>query len=1118
VRSSSVRGLSRWAVDHETWIWLLFGLLVAVGVASYFQLPVKRFPTVQLPAVAVTVSDGEAAPAELERQVAMPVESTVRTLPGIHRIWTQIAGGQSVTVAQFDSGSSRQALAERVQSVISKLGLEEGGRTVSVRRLEIESTPMLAYAITSAMGSTPLLSAYVDEMVLPRLRKLPGIASARRLGGSQQHLEILLQPDAMRRYGVTPHAVSRSIEGWRSAKGAATSQALSDLGVAAAGGKLVRLRQIATVEEAADVSSHALLDDEAAVGFTLSKSPGADSLKVDKAVAGVASELEEGRPDLSFTKLWSTADETAAALGSTTRALIEGMLLAALVVFLFLRDWRATLVVALAMPVSLVPTFAILVAAGFSLNLVSLLGLTLAVGILVDDAIVEVENIQRLVRAGASPAQAAPAGADSIAPAVVATTAAIVAVFAPVSFMPGVAGRFFFEFGLTVSVAVIMSLLVARLLTPILAVRLLKADTRAEPRSRQLVYRKLLDWALRKPRLTIAGAVAVIAGSVALVPLLPTEFQPNADPDFYFVSVVADRGGRIEDLDALATKARAIVARRPETRHVLVHLGAMAEGGGAAGISLGAPPADPRSARLTVVVDSKRDLSLSEIRHALRPSFQRLGGGTVFAEPPSGAADLQILLSANDPTALARTRVSLLREMKEIPSVVDARPLLQGLAQAPATAKATATGGLMPGEHEAAIALATVGEYRGEAATEEGNMLPVHVRIATSGLVGEAARRADAKRGWPPRLARSRVAVSGRVACRDPAAGRATHRRDRRRPRPRRRQRRSHGRDRAAAGDPGFAERRLARADGRSGGDGDPVRLDGRSFGRSRDRRLHDPGNPLPKPRDAADHRFGPATGAWRGRRRAARHRLCTEPAGADRLSAPARARGEKLDPARRACGAPSARGHADPRQHRRSVRAAITGRGHDERGHGRRHASRCPYIGRRRRIQAADGLRRHRRPDQFDRALSAVRTRAVRSSSVRPAAPNLEALGLHERGDERAHRFVERGQGKPARPRQVAIVEGGIFHDRATAPVGLEFPCAGRPVELHTRLARHQYRERHRGPVQPLGARARLIVGDDRRRQDAPVVEMLRRWPRAIRGRRGHRDSASPLPRESSG
>jgi HAE1 family hydrophobic/amphiphilic exporter-1 len=224
----------------------------------------------------------------------------------------------------------------------------------------------------------------------------------------------------------------------------------------------------------------------------------------------------------------------------------------------------------------------------------------------------------------------------------------------------------------------------------------------------------------------------VIAGSVALVPLLPTEFQPNADPDFYFVSVVADRGGRIEDLDALATKARAIVARRPETRHVLVHLGAMAEGGGAAGISLGAPPADPRSARLTVVVDSKRDLSLSEIRHALRPSFQRLGGGTVFAEPPSGAADLQILLSANDPAALARTRVSLLREMKELPSVVDARPLLQGLAQAPATAKATATGGLMPGEHEAAIALATVGEYPGEAATEEGNMLPVHVRIATS--------------------------------------------------------------------------------------------------------------------------------------------------------------------------------------------------------------------------------------------------------------------------------------------------------------------------------------------------------------------------------------------------
>ena len=727
-----VSGLSRWAVAHERWVWLLFGLLLALGAASYFQLPVKRFPTVQLPAVAVTVSGGAAAPAELEREVAIPVEKAAAALHGIHKIWTQIGTGRSITVAQFASGLSSEPLTGRVEAAVSGLKLESGGRNVSVRRLEIESAPMLSYAITSAFGSTPLLSAYVDEVVLPRLRRTPGIASARRLGGSDRHLEIALQPDAMRAHAVTPLSVSSALRNAAATEGGQTSQSLADLRVPSATGKPVPIQQIATLGEAPDVSTHATLDGASAVGFTISKAPNADALEVADSVARAASELEKNRPDLSFTKLWSTADETGAALRSTRRALIEGMLLAALVVFLFLRDLRATLVVALAMPISLVPTFAILALAGFSLNMVSLLALTLAVGILVDDAIVEVENIQRLVKAGVSPAEAAPRGADGIALAVVATTAAIVAVFAPVSFIPGVAGRFFFEFGLTVSGAVIMSLLVARLLTPILAARLLKPGGAAQPPPRRAIYGGLLHQVLRRPWLTIAGAVAIVAGSVAMVPLLPTEFQPSAEPDFYFVSVVAEPGSDIEDLERLANQASAIVRRRPETKHVLVHLGATPEGGGAAGISLGAPFADPRSARLAVAVDSERDVSLSQIRRELRPTFERLRGGTVFAEPPSGTADLQILLSG-EPGALAATRARLLEEMKGLQSVVDARPLLQGLAQPPDAANAAPAISLAAREYEAALALSTMGEYFGEARAEGGNLLPVHARIPSAG-------------------------------------------------------------------------------------------------------------------------------------------------------------------------------------------------------------------------------------------------------------------------------------------------------------------------------------------------------------------------------------------------
>ncbi|MEO6360475.1 MAG: efflux RND transporter permease subunit [Sphingomicrobium sp.] len=728
MRSSAVPGLSTWAIAHEGWVWLLFALLLIAGGASYYQLPVKRFPTVQLPAVAVSVSGGAVAPAELERDVAVSVEAAVAKLPGIHKLWTQIAAGRSVTIVQFDSDLADENLAKRVCAAIAHLKLADGGRQLSVRRLQIESTPMLSYAVTSAIVPTPLLSAYVDQIVLPRLRMVPGIGSARRLGGSDEHLEVALQPAAMRARGVTALAASNAVERWSRA---AASVRLEDVPVQARDGQFVRLGDLATVGATSEVSSHLTMDGDPAVGFTIVKAPNADALNVASAVADLATELEAERPDLAFTKGWSTADETGAVLHSTYRALVEGMVLAALVVLLFLRDLRATLVVAVAMPVSLVPTFAILAAAGFSINLVTLLALTLAVGILVDDAIVEVENIQRLVNDGVPPREAAPRGADGIALAVIATTAAIVAVFAPVSFMPGVAGRFFFEFGLTVSTAVLMSLLVARLLTPILAARILKRPAAVRHR-RQGIYDRLLTQALSKPRATIIGAIGLVGASIALVPWLPTEFQPTPDPDFYFLSVVADPGEGIDGLQDLAEKASAIVAKRPETRHLAIHLGATAEGDGAAGISLGEPLLDPRSARIAVTIDPERDSSVSEIRADLRPALRRLRGGTVIAESAAGGADLRLLVSGNDPGAIAAARARMLTEMKQLPYILDARPMMQGLAQSPRATGIAPASRLDAGEQHTLLQLSTEGKYFGHARTSDGTLLPVHLRIAAA--------------------------------------------------------------------------------------------------------------------------------------------------------------------------------------------------------------------------------------------------------------------------------------------------------------------------------------------------------------------------------------------------
>ena len=255
-------GVSSWAIAHERWIWLLFAVLLIAGGASYFQLPVKRFPTVQLPAVAITVATENSSPAEAEAKLAQPLERAIGTLPGIHRIWTQINFGHSVTVAQFESSHADWPLKRQVEKAISGLQLAKRGRAVSVRRLEVESTPMLSYAITSSALPSPLLSAYVDQIVLPKLRQIEGATAVRRLGGSEQHLEISLRPADMHARKVTSLAVINSLA---SAPSGASAQSLKALAIPSADGALVRLGDIATVEEAPDVSSHLILDGEPAV-------------------------------------------------------------------------------------------------------------------------------------------------------------------------------------------------------------------------------------------------------------------------------------------------------------------------------------------------------------------------------------------------------------------------------------------------------------------------------------------------------------------------------------------------------------------------------------------------------------------------------------------------------------------------------------------------------------------------------------------------------------------------------------------------------------------------------------------------------------------------------------
>jgi HAE1 family hydrophobic/amphiphilic exporter-1 len=314
----------------------------------------------------------------------------------------------------------------------------------------------------------------------------------------------------------------------------------------------------------------------------------------------------------------STVDDTRASFEATVHVLLEGMALAALVVFLFLRDWRSTAIAAIAMPLSLVPTFAAMLLFGFSLNVVTLLGLTLVIGILVDDAIVEIENIEKRIERGQRPFEAAMEGADAIGLAVVATTAAIVVVFAPVSAMPGTAGQFFREFGVTVAVAVIASLAVARFVTPLMAAYLLKPKSSAhgEPEMKPF-YRRTLGWALDHRWLSIIGATLLFVGSVALLARLPTAFEPAQNTDYVLVNIQGAPGATASDMTRAIADATVVLKRRPEVAHVFASIGGASMGGGPGGA--GQSAGDLRSGVMTVVLNHERQLTAEQFKEVARP-------------------------------------------------------------------------------------------------------------------------------------------------------------------------------------------------------------------------------------------------------------------------------------------------------------------------------------------------------------------------------------------------------------------------------------------------------------------------------------------------------------------
>ncbi|MEN5362760.1 efflux RND transporter permease subunit [Brevundimonas intermedia] len=736
-------GISAWAIRNPIPVAVLFVALIVAGIGAYLQLPVKSVPDTAFAAVQVSISQSGAAPAELESQVTRLAENAVAGLPGVNHVMSTVAQGRSITTVEFEIGEDVQKATDQVRTAIDRIRASLP-RTIDepiIERLEADSQPILTYAVSAPAMSASDLSWYIDDALTTRLQSIGGIASIARVGGVDREINVTLYPDRLAAYGLTAPAVSAALRafaadgpGGRAELGggeqtirvlgaARDLNALRAMTLPTGAGRSVRLADVADIGAGeSEARSFARLNGRPVVGFQITKTRAASDVGVEDAVHREIAEIARTTPGVTITEIVSTVGDTRASFHATVAVLLEGMALAAVVVFLFLRSWRSTLIAALAMPISLIPTFAVMALLGFSLNIVTLLGLTLVVGILVDDAIVEIENIEKRIERGETPYQAALLGADQIGLAVVACALAIVVVFVPVSLMGGAAGQYFREFGLTVAAAVLFSLLVARLLTPLLAAWFLKPVARPHPpKPFKGPYRKALDWALAHPGLSLLLGALVFAGSLGLATRLPTGFIPVGNPTSIALDIQASPGATHADMDDTVAQVTRLLRRQPDVRTVFATVGGE----------------DLSSGSVTVAFQEARTLTATQFKDRIRPLLKSIPDVRVTLQGERGPADVEITLVGREDVALAEAAERVQQEMRSLPQLTNIRlaapPAGPELIIRPRTEEAARLG--VTAETLAEITrVATIGDIDANVArmTEGERRVPIRAQLAGS--------------------------------------------------------------------------------------------------------------------------------------------------------------------------------------------------------------------------------------------------------------------------------------------------------------------------------------------------------------------------------------------------
>jgi multidrug efflux pump subunit AcrB len=720
---------------------MLFILLTLAGLLAYTANKVQDFPDIELPIVTVTATLDGAAPAQLETEVARKIEDSVASLQGVKNIYTSVLDGVANVTIEFILEKDIAEAVNDVRDAVARVKADMPAemRDPTVTKASTAGRVVMTFIATAAENRADArlddqeVSWFVDNVVTKRLLSVPGLGAVKRVGGVSREVRVELDDARMAALKVAAVDVSRQLrsvqrespggrgdvsgaeQSVRTIATVQTAAELAALDIPLSDGRRVRLDQIANVTDTvAEPRSLAEQNGKKVVGFEVFRTKGASEVEVARGARAAVAELQKEHANIVLGEVIDNARPVEENFKGSMELLYEGALLAILVVWWFLRDWRATLVAAAALPLSVIPAFLGQYLFGYTLNMVTLLSLALVVGVLVDDAIVEIENISRHLRMGKTPMQASLEAADEIGMAVIATTFALVAVFLPTAFMGGIPGKFFKQFGWTAVLAILASLLVARLLTPMMAAYILKPTSHREQKDGWIMQRYMgaMKWCLHHRLATAIGSAVFFAASIGLVFLLPTGFVPPSDRSQTQVNLELPPGSTLAETRAVAEQARLAAMQVKGVKGAFSSIG----GGSSGDAFVPGAAAEARRAviTLTTVHRTERSESLDAIERQIRAKLDQVAGAKFNVGPPDTGVKMELVLRSDDPVALnaaARNVERDLRTLKGIGNVSSTASLVRPeIIVRPDFAKAADLGVTAASIGET-VRVATAGDY-----------------------------------------------------------------------------------------------------------------------------------------------------------------------------------------------------------------------------------------------------------------------------------------------------------------------------------------------------------------------------------------------------------------------